>query len=925
MSFSRNALLSLIFNQLAKPLSNTPALIVRLSLLAYVFVYAGCQVAYVKQAEKTYTSIEDFGGMAWYLPADGRLQNGIQYPLLDFTPAVLEPEMLKGLSYNGNHFTKITAKTVAHFFPEDIVGKSFCGLFAHQNPAKPDYNRVDEYYPQELGSRYARVVHRFDAQNVLVDFEYNGGGDIKARKIVNGKGYFFFDNSEAWDKMRKAMTDKENEVKEIRLQEFMINDGIQQLYVIPQYEVWQCTATDLKIWSGTKNMPALKIGYEDYYRLENRLGKTVVKQAENLFRLPGQEFDHNLIINIKLYPPHRTILEASTFLRTVFTWRKAAGVTALVGATQLDEERFIEAGEGLTEETFITWNFSSISAGGRLSSESKGVLQDVEAYGYVLCKDYEQRAPHFTQMNGHAGNYLVVENAYLDYEDQSELNQTSTLLKMRVNQNTNAYEGLPKPIENRKQFYLPYVFEVVGSGNLFKNAAMGGTNRTNLLTFNGSKGPYTFMASVQGMRHGASADLFGYWDMCFVPQDQRATWGMESREHEWYSKTPSKIMVLEEIPVKGRRYTISRHYAIKEKDHELTSSNNAQIVKINPDPAKAVNQEKKGFLYRNVVRTAVAWTTVLGKYGTDINPEADVPSNGKPLALQPGDQFRIPVYKGSSHDPKTVYTVTRKDRGEWPSFAAECPAIRNRNDWSYNFSNPHGYRYFWCELDKDLPESVGLTFEILMVESGSEELLDGKAREVWHTYKGIGKLGQNGIAKPNTRNAQGYGGYGQEDPFNSKQFSGGEALGHLCYSQVELTEWYKNVHWNNGFYRQNSNRGRGFEHFEIRTTEGGVIKVNPLARFSSGKTIINCTGGPAGEYSNKLNDFYMRDLILQSKGIELPEEQKAKLRIYNSPDVRTSGLKEPERFLEIYPTFENAPDMPEACKKVLEGLFHKDN
>jgi hypothetical protein len=890
------------------------------SIVAFLLVLIGCQMAFVVPPRIEYITLESYGGEAWYLPADGRLQEGIQYPLLDFTPASVESEMLRGLDIEGNSYTKITAKTNKDFFPNDIVGKTFCGLFAHQNPSQPDYKRVDEFYPQEVGSRYAKVVHRFDSKNILVDFEFNGGNAQKPQKLSNGKGYFFFDNSQAWDKLRLAATSKTNQTEEIRLKGFAITKNVQTLYVIPQYEQWKCTATNLKIWSGTKNIPALKIGYEDYYKLENRLGTTVIKQATDLFRLPGPDIDHNLIVNIKLYPPHRTMLESSTYMRTVFTWRKAAGVTALVGATQLDEERFIKAGKGLTNETFITWNFSSVSGGGRLNDAKNGIMQDVAAYGYVLCKDYEQRGPSFTSMNGHAGNYLVVENATIDFEDQNAINPTSNLLKMRVNRDADAYKGLPEEIENRKQYYLPYVFAVVGEGNLFKAVAMGGGNRTNLITFNGKNGPYTFIASVQGVRGGVSADFFGYWDMFFVPNQERSGWNMKEKRKGWYSRTSTKIMVWEQIPEKGKRYTISRHYNIKEKQKEVINFDNAKIAQVDRNPKNASRNPEKGVMYSNVVRTAVAWTTVLSKYGNEFDPEKDIPKNGKPLALQPGDKFRIPAYKGSTHNPNTVYTVMRKDRGAWPSFAAECPAVKSRKEWPYNFNNPQGYRYFWCQLDQDLPESIGLTFEIEMIESVSEELLDGKPRDVWHTYKGIAKIGQNGTAKPNTRNAHGYGGYGQEDPFNSTQFSRGEALGHVCYTQVEITEWYKNVNWNNGFYRQNSNGGGGFKKYEIKNNSGKKIKVNPLARYSAGKTFINCTGGPVGQYSNKLNDFQVRDLILQANGKNLPESQKAKLRLYNSPDVRTKGLKEPEKYLETYPTDKGAPDMPKECRDVLNEL-----
>ena len=878
-------------------------------------------MAFVLQPRKGHFSLEEFGGLAWYLPCDGRFQAGMQYPLIDFTPASEDPSILRSQKLDSRNCTKITAKTSDEFFPEEIVGKRFCGLFAHKNPSLPDYSKVDEFYPQELGSRYATVIARLDGQNVIVDFEFNGGNIQKPQKIINGKGYFFYDNSQAWDMLRQAFLEKTNTETEIRLLGFELNDKIQTLYVIPQYQAWKCNQTNIRIWSGTDKIPAVKIGYEDYYRLENRMGITAVQQSDNLFVLPGQHVSHNLVVKLRLYPPHRTILEAGTFMRTVFTGRKAAGITALVGSTQLDEERFIVAGKGLTQETFITWNFSSISSGGKLMPDSEGVMQDIAEFGFVLCKNYEQRGPFFTQMQGHAGNFLVVEDASLDFENQNAISPTSELLSIKINKGIDAYKGLPEEIQKRKKWYLPYVFEVEGTGNLFKVMAMGGSNRMNLLAFKGSKGVYTFIASVQGARSGVSADFFGYWDMFFVPKSERSGWGMNKKRQEWFSRTSSKLMVFEQIPEKNKRYTISRHYEIKEGEKKLLNFDNAQLVQINKDTKKANRKPEKGSLYSNAVRTAVAWTTVLGKYGNDVNPSKDIPANGKPLALQPGDRFTIPAFKGSTHNPETHYTVTRKDRGPWPSYAVECVAVKNRQDWEYNFNNPQGYRYFWCELDRDLPETIGLTFEIEIVESNSQELLDEKPRPVWHTYKGVDRLSENQTGMPNTQNSLGLGGYGVNSPFNSTLFSNGESHAHLCYSQVELTEWYKNVKWNNGFYRQNSNSGRDFKTFTIKNEQGFNQKVNPLARYSAGKTFINCSDGPIGQYSMKLNDFGVRDQIQRFQGIMLPEKEKAKMRLYNSPKVRTKGLKEPEKYLEIHPTEKGAPDMPWECKELLKTLI----
>jgi hypothetical protein len=126
-----------------------------LHLLLAILLLACTSAKQVLPPNEDVYTLEQFGGQAWYLPADGRLQEGIQYPLINFTPAGADAGFLKELGLKGTNYTLISVQDNANFFPTDIVGKSFCGLFAHQNPSTPDYTAVDAFYPQELGSRYA--------------------------------------------------------------------------------------------------------------------------------------------------------------------------------------------------------------------------------------------------------------------------------------------------------------------------------------------------------------------------------------------------------------------------------------------------------------------------------------------------------------------------------------------------------------------------------------------------------------------------------------------------------------------------------------------------------------------------------------------------------------------------------------------------
>ena len=783
-----------------------------------------------------------------------------------------------------------------------------------RTPAQIDPQHADLFYPQELGSRYAEVVHQIDEKNVLVNFEFNGGDRENPAIIESGKGYFFHDNSAAWAQFAQYASEQ-GESCELRLNEFSIKDGIQRVYVIPQYSTVH-VERDMRIWSSTDKIPALKIGYEDYYRHEVYRGKGVIAQADYLFQLPGSERDNNLIIQSKLYPPHRTVLESNTFRRTIFFGRKAGGITALVGATQRDEERYIEAGEGLSRETFVSWSFSAISGGGRLSSEKDGVRQHITDFGYVLCKDYEQKAPFFTQMNGHGGNYLVVEDADLNFFPQESINPTSQELKVRLSKE-NAYASFPQNVQEHKEYLLPYTFQIEGEGNFFKVFALGGSNRLNTLIIEGKEAVLSFIMNAQGVRSDNPGELMGYWEYCYVPINKRMDWNWSRNAPSSPGRSPTELILLEQIPVKGKRYTVSREYKIREENKHLGHPITSKVATVNPKGNKASQSPNEGEMYSNVLRTAPCWTTILGKYANDIDPEKDIPSNGKPLALQPGDRFKIPAYPGSTHDTKVIYEVTRKDKGMWPSFPVEFVSIRNRKDWKYDRTNFQSYRYFWCELDKDLPPSLGITFEIEMVESMSEELLDGKARTALQTYKGTGRMAPKSKGRPNDRgDAMKPGFYNKKMSFDDPYWREGEPMGHLCYSQVELTEWYKNVQWA-GYYRQNSNDGLSFKKYSIKS-EGKSVKVSPIARYSQGKTFINCTGGPAGQYSNGLNDFWIVDQIQQTEGIKV--DQKVKMRIYNSPDVRYEGVKLPENYVEIYESDSNAPDMPRACRELLNSL-----
>jgi len=66
-----------------------------LHLILAILLLACTSAKQVLPANEGVYTLEQFGGQAWYLPADGRLQEGIQYPLINFTPAGADAGFLR--------------------------------------------------------------------------------------------------------------------------------------------------------------------------------------------------------------------------------------------------------------------------------------------------------------------------------------------------------------------------------------------------------------------------------------------------------------------------------------------------------------------------------------------------------------------------------------------------------------------------------------------------------------------------------------------------------------------------------------------------------------------------------------------------------------------------------------------------------------
>ncbi len=800
----------------------------------------------------TALTLEQFGGQAYYKRFDGTLT---------YTPHAADPTILKDTGLpDGENYTKITYTGTEAVFDQADLGKSFCGLFVHKNPGVPDTQHADLYYPNILGSRYANVVKVMDGKNLIVDFAFNGGNLETPQVTSNAKGYLFFDNSEAWAALMAEYTKPGNTQTEIRLQEHGRNGALQSAYVIPQYSAVELPDKPLTLWTGTAKKARIKIGIEDYFQWD-RVNAPLYRQDAYLFLLSPNP--HNRIIhNIAWLPPHRTVPENQPVGRAFFRTARIGPcerILAIVGNTALDEQREIQAAGGLTEERFRCLGVGFIHSGGTYKGE--GLTEDVAGYQYILLKDFEHTAHSLTELkaNSGAGNFLVMENVTTEYSDEPYWNPPAILVEGRFIKDKS---GLHPDIVQR-DYYPEEIFEITSSHSFHQvdntYHLHGWANFCNVLFVD----RFAFLIGNDSTWRQLYEPLFSEGKPMF-------DWSLPREFNKSHMRTSRKHMVAQRIPRAGQKYVIGREY-----EAEKTS------------PIRSVKE-----IAPNKVRSFINWTLVLQKtlpkpFFPDcpadamlIDPATDIPRNAKPIQLQAGDQFRI-VGRGED-----LYTVQDNDRGGYWSWPHEY------------WEGGEGYLYTCHTLDKNLPDQLPLAFEIEMVTSTSEYLLDGKIRPAWVGYKG----NDNWTSTMETR-------------FGDPQVLRTNPMGHVAYNHKAFSMWARNVQLN-GFYRESWHHDESA--FDITDPDTGEkLTISRLARYPQGTTLINCSGFQ-GQFTGGLFDLVRRDKIQRSLGIQLPDEQVAKIRLFGCRDIKVPP--EGHYLVEQHESPEGAPDMPAPCRALLNAL-----
>jgi len=277
----------------------------------------------------------------------------------------------EGLIYKGNLIESTNPS-----FEEQDLGKTFCGLFAHQNSRNP---QNDEFFPGIMGSRYALITEVLDPFRIKVNFEFNG---------QSNKGYIFHDNSLAFRSAMNSM--KYSITKTIELQ-----DG--KTYVIPEYEKINLSRDFFLL---AKNGSNLKIGLEDFFQWS---GKSTKRQAGSLFDLGGNSITIG-IRNVNFLPPHRRIKAAQIFSTSLFRSTPNKGQKARVIVLNMNNTLEVNGNDSRYNQVGFGYGF----------------MYSSEPGNYVIGKGIRHRGPGFMDFKANFGGglFAVFEDITTDFKDE---------------------------------------------------------------------------------------------------------------------------------------------------------------------------------------------------------------------------------------------------------------------------------------------------------------------------------------------------------------------------------------------------------------------------------------------------------------------------------------------------------------------------
>ena len=1034
-------------------------------------------------------TIEQYGGESFYLPLDGREAFGETHPLINTKPystlTQSEQDAVTALGISTENYTIIHC--TESVFQSSDVGLECCVLYSHLNPGVIDYARVDEYSPGKVTSRYSNVIGYLDSNNIVVDFEYNGGEIIPTQKL-NASCYLFKDNSSAWSTLITELNSNVNNIYTASFNEVFEKDTrpykLKGAYVIKNHSVNTINAnSDITIKSISSEKVFLKFGIEDRYRAELSGGTSIYTNHGNLFNVGN--FDHNFIsINVVYGSVHRRDKTPDSFVLRLFNGFVTNPTHVVIGSDVFIEKNQIDEGiSAEKDECLPTLGIGNAGRGGVFVGEDLARRAvDFADFTFINCGFAGSSCASQASTTSHGQRHWYI-NTRFNFSPQSNYSTTESVFESVIVDGVDDYNPFhPEYKRARTEGWMPTDVLKIQNGNLFNTLQMGGSNRHNV--FNIDK--FVFYLYLGKM-------IPSYWRIYFRKNKGDDLTNISTSNQEDTTTISSSAILGSEIPRTNKSYTVSRFYhpnnmsggytyaafdgyqsllfSLFVENIDGTFINNEEIYITDQDQTHRMMWLRNGNQmlmidtngnFRNnrptmtgtvtgvssgataniteyksvrlelglpndiapfVIRTTASWGAIQQKHAYDMT-EHDldmIPESGKPVELQPADEFYIEPYlivkpfNGASislhgqsisqpstgatavikeisktfdltqdfvsqdfsefganlvdyedaymivlenitgafdtsditinsenieiiskfeHDLNEVWTIFSKNVMPFPlntgdaAYSEHLLPVNERLGSGFSDYNIYGF-YLVC--DKEIPSECALTLPIKIKTSNSEYLLNNSEYQpTTQIYLGNSRLGQSHWYQPTQPNRN----WSIEREYRTDKFDGtfGSVAGHLAYSQGHLGYYFKNCSIE-GFWRQNYRKPQVSQ----ITFNGETRSVIPLAWYSNGHTLVDCTTVPSGQFSNGeegSQDFLRRRFLedyLISEGLLDPitsEADRAKLRSLggveynanNKYDGNSHGYVRAETVNTTPGQDDSDPGLPEKVLNVLNSI-----
>jgi hypothetical protein len=567
---------------------------------------------------------EQFGAIPYYKPLDGRQFESFDFPLINYEP--LDEAAFNALGtglvygdyiYGATKLNPVTndglGTSISGVFTTDDVGKTFVGLRNNLNPSIDDVTGyVDLFINSGIGARYATIIYQ-TLDYCLVDFTFNGGNAQTPQNQLNGKGYVFYDNTNA---LNQVAANWKISFDTIRLTPNLRSNYVLSTYVATEFRGFDLSDHDtknFKIWTGTTAKARIKYDVEDYNGTLGTTGSKRYDVIQNIFTFNGytaQCISHNVQWvcthnRFSVATPHNVQATSGKI--------GGGGVCLLNNIDTLVEWDELANGYEVTDVDLFAVNPTNVQQSGSRTGDTLPT-DDVDKFGIVAFIG----GADFTYMGYNGGS--TTGGTYYVYDDFSANNRPISKYKTTnikfdckfTTDFTGIYDSGDSQDPSTKTQLPSHCLEITstdGQSNFWIPRVWGGNNRTMVLHID------KFIFTANTNRHNSIVE---YWCPFYFNTESRLT-------DENRTISGKKAIVNWEIPQVGEVRQLSRDYFV---------GNNV---------AANTEYSKNPLPFENAVRTHINWNLIFDKREQLFSQDQRdyIVEYGRSVELQVGDEFKL--------------------------------------------------------------------------------------------------------------------------------------------------------------------------------------------------------------------------------------------------------------------------------------------